>query len=65
MFSLEIECDQARRDWLLADLYDLGPAGMVELDAARVRVFFDDTADRARLFACYPNAVVRIEEDRD
>lgn len=65
MFSLEIECDQARRDWLLADLYDFDPAGVVELDAARVRVFFDDTADRDQLLARYPDAAIRVEEDRD
>ncbi|MGP8246087.1 MAG: 50S ribosomal protein L11 methyltransferase [Bryobacteraceae bacterium] len=65
MFSLEIECEEARRDWLLAELYDLDPAGVVELDSARVRVFFDDAADRARLLARYPAAAVRVEEDRD
>jgi ribosomal protein L11 methyltransferase len=65
VFSLEIECDQARRDWLVADLYDFDPAGVVELDATRVRVFFDDTADRVQLLARYPNAAFRIEEDRD
>jgi ribosomal protein L11 methyltransferase len=65
MFSLEIECEEARRDWLLADLYDLNPAGVVELDASRVRVFFEDTADRAALLARYPAAVARAEEDCD
>ena len=65
MFSLEIECDQSRRDWLMADLYDLNPAGVVELDADRVRVFFDDTADHAQLLVRYPGAAIRVEEDRD
>ena len=65
MFSLEIECEEARRDWLLAELYDFEPAGVVELDARRVRVFFEDTADRAQLLARYPAALLRQEEDRD
>jgi ribosomal protein L11 methyltransferase len=65
MFSLEIECEEARRDCLLAELYDFEPAGVVELDARRVRVFFEDTADRAQLLARYPAALLRQEEDRD
>lgn len=65
MFSLEIECEEARRDWLLAELYDFEPAGAVELDARRVRVFFEDTADRAQSLARYPSARMRVEEDRD
>ena len=64
MFSLEIECDQARHDWLLAELFDFAPLGVVELDG-RLRVFFEDSADRAQLLACYPSALLRQEEDRD
>jgi ribosomal protein L11 methyltransferase len=65
MFSLEMECEEARRDWLLAELYDLEPAGVVELDARRIRVFFEDTVDRDALLAQYPSARLRVEEKRD
>lgn len=65
MFSLEIETDPERHDWLIAELYDLAPAGIVELDDRKVRVFFEDGVDRAALAAQYPGALLREEEDRD
>jgi ribosomal protein L11 methyltransferase len=65
MFSLEIECDPEDRDLLIADLWDHNSAGIVELSDARVRAFFDDTADRGELSLLFPGATLRIEEDRD
>jgi ribosomal protein L11 methyltransferase len=65
MFSLEIECDADDRDLLIAELWEQGSAGMVELDARHVRAFFDDGADRDALFELFPGASFRVEEQRD
>jgi ribosomal protein L11 methyltransferase len=65
MFSLEIECDPDDRELLIADLWDHGSAGIVELSPARVRAFFEDDADRAALLRLFPGAAVRQEEQRD
>src|SRR4051794_6928471 len=63
MFSLEIECDPDDRDLLIAELWEQGSAGIVELSPRRVRAFFD--AGRRTLLARYPGSTVREEEDRD
>jgi ribosomal protein L11 methyltransferase len=63
MFSLEIEFDPEERDLLIAELWEHGSAGIVELSPRKVRAFFD--ADRKALEARYPGSVVREEEDRD
>jgi ribosomal protein L11 methyltransferase len=65
MFSLEIECDADDRDLLIAELWEQGSAGIVELDAQRVRAFFEDTAVRESLLSLYPGARLRDEEQRD
>lgn len=65
MFSLEIESEPTGRDLLLADLYDQGSAGIVELDDRRLRAFFEDTADRDALLRRYPGSTARTEEERD
>jgi len=65
MFSLEIECPLEDRDLLVAELWEQGSAGIVELDAAMVRAFFEDSADRDTLRARYPGAAWRNEEERD
>ncbi len=65
MFSLEIECDPTDRDLLIADLWDQGSAGIVELSSVRVRAFFEDSADRAVLRQLFPGAAIREEEQRD
>jgi len=65
MFSLEIECDPDDRDLLIAELWEQGSAGIVELDPRRLRAFFEDGADRGRLSRLYPGARLREEEDRD
>jgi len=65
MFSLEIDCDPEDRDLLIAELWEQGSAGIVELNDARVRAFFEDAADSNELFRLYPGASKRIEEDRD
>ena len=65
MFSLEIECDPDDRDLLIAELWEQASAGIVELDARRVRAFFDDGANRDALLDLFPGASFRVEEQRD
>ena len=65
MFSLELQCEPAERDLLIAELWEQGSAGIVELDDRRLRAFFEDGADREALLARYPGAAVRNEEQRD
>src|SRR5689334_5178612 len=65
MFSLELQCEPADRDLLIAELWEQGSAGIVELDDRRLRAFFEDGADREALLARYPGAAVRNEEQRD
>jgi ribosomal protein L11 methyltransferase len=65
MFSLEIECDPEDRDLLIAELWEQGSEGIVELNAGAVRAFFGDSADRRLLHSRFPGARERKEEDRD
>jgi ribosomal protein L11 methyltransferase len=65
MYSLEIPSTPADRDLLIADLWEQGSAGIVELDDRCVRAFFEDEAGRDDLLARYPGAESRIEEHRD
>ena len=65
MFSLEISCTPDVRDLLIADLYELGSEGIVELDDSRVRAFFADEAAWPELAGRFPRATRREEEDRD
>jgi ribosomal protein L11 methyltransferase len=65
MFSLEIDCDPEDRDLLIAELWEEGSEGIVELNASVVRAFFADTADRRTLHARFPGARERQEEQRD
>src|SRR5690349_21597906 len=55
------------KDLLIAELWEQGSAGMVELSQSRLRAFFEDDADRRALlerFAMFDPAP-RAEEDRD
>src|SRR5436305_2343224 len=63
MFSLEIDFDPDERDLLIAELWEHGSAGIVELSPSRLRAFFE--GDRKPLLALYPGSTVREEEDRD
>jgi ribosomal protein L11 methyltransferase len=65
MFSLEIECDPDDRDLLIAELWEQGSAGIVELNARRVRAFFEDPIDRDALMRMYPGAGLRVEQQID
>ncbi len=50
MFSIDIECAQEDRDFTIAELWEAGCTGIVELDAS-LRVFFDDDARQPELQA--------------
>jgi ribosomal protein L11 methyltransferase len=65
MFSLEIECDPEDLDLLIAELWEEGSAGIVELAPDRVRAFFEQAAGRAQLLRRYPGSAVRQEEECD
>ncbi len=65
MFSLEIETAAEDRDLLIAELWEQGSCGIAEPEGHMLRAFFEDTADRAALLARYPDARVRVEDDRD
>ena len=49
MFSIDLNCAQDAKDILIADLYDAGCAGIVELDELKLRVFFGDDADAGEI----------------
>lgn len=65
MYSLEIDLDPDDRDLLIAELWEHGTAGIVELDSRRVRAFFDDGVRREMLLNLFPGATLREEEQRD
>src|ERR1035438_10631220 len=65
MFSLEIDCDPEDRDLLIAELWEQGSAGIVELNQQTLRSFFEDGVNRAALLNLYPGARQREEETRD
>src|SRR5579862_4982231 len=65
MFSLEIDCDPDDRELLVAELWEHGSAGIVELSLSRVRAFFEESANADVLRRMYPGSGYRVEEDRD
>ena len=65
MFSLEIDCDPDDRDMLIAELWEQGSAGIVELNPLTVRAFFEEGSNRAALQKLFPGAREREEEQRD
>jgi len=65
MFSLEIECDPDDRDLLIAELWENGSVGIVELDPLSVRAFFEDNIGPDKLLQLFPGASLRLEEERD
>jgi ribosomal protein L11 methyltransferase len=65
MFSLEIDCDPEDQELLIAELWEQGSAGIVELSPQTVRSFFDEDGNRAALLRLFPGARQRQEEPRD
>lgn len=62
MFSLDLDCTQESKDLLIADLWEHGSTGIVELDAVRVRAFFDDDADAALTAEKFGGTAKKAEE---
>jgi ribosomal protein L11 methyltransferase len=65
MFSIEVSCDAEDREMVIADLWERGSAGIVELDPTRLRAFFEDGPERSDVLQAYPAASIREEEDHD
>jgi ribosomal protein L11 methyltransferase len=65
MFSLVIAAPESARELLIAELWEMGSAGIVELDAERVRAFFEGDGVRDGLRARFPEAEWREEEEHD
>jgi ribosomal protein L11 methyltransferase len=55
MFSIDLECTQDQKDILIADVWEAGCTGIVELEdnaeTAKMRVFFDDDGRKGDLQA--------------
>lgn len=55
MFSIDLDCKQPEKDLTIAELWEAGCTGIVELeewdDLARLRVFFDDDTRQSELLA--------------
>lgn len=51
MFSIDLRCEQDDRDLLIADVWEAGCTGIVELDNGEMRVFFDDDSTQPGLLA--------------
>jgi ribosomal protein L11 methyltransferase len=64
MFSLLIDCSHETRDLLIAELWETGVAGIVELPSG-LRAFFEDDSDCLALSAQFGNAAIEQTEERD
>jgi ribosomal protein L11 methyltransferase len=64
MFSLDLDCTQDDKEILIAELWDQGSSGIVELDSGQVRAFFDDDAEQVRLAGMFGGVAVAAD-DRD
>ena len=55
MFSIDIECKQGDKEMTIADLWEAGSSGIVELedwdDISKMRAFFDDDAHQPALLS--------------
>jgi ribosomal protein L11 methyltransferase len=67
MFSLELRAEPPERDLLVADLWEEGSVGIVELDETRLRAFFEDHTPSQALLARFAGYGPRLreEENRD
>jgi len=65
MFSLEVAGAPENNDLLIAELWAAGSSGITELDAGKLRAFFDDEADPAALAERFGAMSWRREEERD
>ena len=65
MFSIEIKCPPDRNDLLIAELWEEGSAGIVELEGGGLRACFEDDAGRAALASRFHAVSWRQEDQRD
>jgi ribosomal protein L11 methyltransferase len=60
MFSIDLNCAQADKEMIIADLWEAGSTGIVEgeetAETARMRAFFDDDARQSELLARFGGA---------
>ena len=64
-YSIEIAHHPDQRDLIIADLWDQGCTGIVEIDETRLRAFFEGSEQRDSLLSLYPAAIYRDELERD
>ncbi|MDE3195457.1 MAG: 50S ribosomal protein L11 methyltransferase [Acidobacteriota bacterium] len=68
MFSIDLECRQSDKEITIADLWEAGSTGIVELedwdDVATLRAFFDDHADQQALLSRF-GGEARPADNRD
>ncbi len=68
MFSIDLDCLQIDKDLTIADLWEAGSTGIVEVedrnDLARLRAFFDDDARQDQLQARF-GGEIRPADNRD
>ena len=63
MFSVEFECEPEQKDLIIAELWELGCAGITELAETRLRAFFAaDSADLRAALAPYAPRWEQVEE---
>ena len=62
MFSLLLQSPAEREDSLIAELSDAGTVGIVEEDG-RLRAFFDDDCDHARLFDRFADFAPELRQE--
>jgi len=65
MFSIELQCDGPHKDLLIAELWEAGSAGIVELEPGGLRAFFEDDSARPVLADRFRAVSWRQEEQRD
>lgn len=65
MFSIEIDCAPEQNDMLVADLWEAGAAGIVELEGGRMRAFFEDDAVRREHIDRFHAVSWKPEQQRD
>ena len=68
MFSIDLDCTQEDKDLTIAELWEAGSTGIVEVedydDLARLRAFFDDDARQPELHARF-GGEIRPADNRD
>jgi len=64
MVSLDLECAQPARDLVIAEVFEGGCAGIIELSDSRIRVFFDSEME-ARPFCTKYGGTIEAAEERD